>query len=258
LIANLTQPVPQNVKDYYTENFATGTGPDGTLVLTDVLGAALGIGYVDELANVVTNIQEISSSLSNLGGVYTVMLETNSGVYGDPVVGPVDIPGYGNFVNAESAYSSVLISSAQTELAQAVTAFPVQTTAMNLAFDAIGSQIVNETNNAANAGIVIGDIETAPVSRGIIMSFVQSLDSYAQDIGENGPAQFLQQLANLETQGGQAVVAAMRAGRNIARLAELGVGQDIAIPSTTSLSPPNTSLLNSSFSESDAANSVVK
>lgn len=258
LIANLTQPVPQNVKDYYNENFATGTGPDGTLVLTDVLGAALGIGYVDELANVVTNIQEISSSLSGLGSVYTVMLETNSGVYGDPVVGPVDIPGYGNFVNAESAYSSVLISSAQTELAQAVTAFPVQTTAMNLAFDAIGSQIVNETNNAANAGIVIGDIETAPVGRGIIMSFVQSLDSYAQDIGENGPAQVLQQLANLETQGGQAIVAAMRAGRNIARLAELGVGQDIAIPSTTSLSPPNTSLLNSSFSESDAANSVVK
>lgn len=257
LIADLTQPVPQNVKDYYTENFATGTGPDGTLVLTDVLGAALGTGYVDELTNVVVNIQEISSSLSNLSGVYTVMLNTNSGVYGDPVVGPVDIPDYGNFVNAESAYSSVLISAAQNELDQAVIAFPVQTTAMNLAFNTIGNLIVNETNNAANAGIVIGDLETAPVSRGIIMSFVQSLDSYAQDVGLNGPAQVLQQLANVETQGGQAVVAAMRAGRNIARLAELGVGQDIAIPSTSSLSPPNTSLLNSSFSESDAANSVV-
>jgi hypothetical protein len=258
LIADLTQPVPQDVKDYYTENFATGTGPDGTLVLTDVLGAATGIGYVDELANVVTNIQEIGSSLSGLDVVYTVMLETNVGVYGNPVIGPVDIPGYGNFINAEEAYSSVLVSSAQTELAQIVTAFPVQTTAMNLAFNNIGSRIINETNNAANAGIVIGDIETAPVGRGIIMSFVQSLDSYAQDIGQNGPAQVLQQLATPGTQGGQAIVAAMRAGRNIARLAELGVGQDIAIPSTTSLSPPNTSLLNSSFSESDAANSVVK
>jgi hypothetical protein len=258
LIANLTQPVPQNVKDYYNENFATGTGPDGTLVLTDVLGASIGIGYVDELANVVVNIQEIASSIPGLSGVYTMMLDTNNGVYGNPVTGPVNIPDIGIFVNADSAYSTALISSAQEQLAGVVETFPAQTTAMNLAFDNIGNLIVNETNNAANAGIVIGDIETAPVGRGIIMSFVQSLDSYAQDVGQNGPSQFLQQLANLETQGGQAVVAAMRAGRNIARLAELGVGQDIAIPSTTSLSPPNTSLLDSSFSESEAANSVVK
>lgn len=258
MIADLTQPIPTEVKDYYTENFATGTGPDGTLVLTDVLGAAIGIGYVDELANVVVNIQEISSSLSSLSGVYTVMLQTNNGVYGDPVVGPVDIPDYGNFVNAESAYSSVLISAAQDQLDQAVIDFPVQTAAMNLAFNAIGSQFVSETNNAANAGIVIGDIETAPVGRGIIMSFVQNLDTYAQDVGENGASQVLQQLANVQTMGGQAIVASMRAGRNIARLAELGIGQDIAIPSTSTLSPPNTSLLASSFSEAEAANSVIQ
>lgn len=255
MIADLTQPVPPEVQDYYTENFATGSGPDGTLVLSDVLGAALGTGYVSEIANTVTVIQSLGSALSGLGGVYTVMLETNSGVYGDPVVGPVDIPDYGNFANADTAYTSSLIGAVQAELSQLVIDFPQQTSALNESFNKIGLQITNELNNAANAGIVVSNLETAPVGRGIIMSFVQSLDFYAQDVGENGAAQVLQQLANVETMGGQAVVASMRAGRNIARLAELGIGQDVAIPSSSTLSPPNPSLLNSAFSESDAAGS---
>jgi hypothetical protein len=42
-ISALEQAVPASVAAFYSSSYATGTGPDGTLVITDLLGAAVGV-----------------------------------------------------------------------------------------------------------------------------------------------------------------------------------------------------------------------
>ena len=48
LISSLNTAVPASVAAFYADTYATGTGPDGTLVITDLLGAAVGGAGVSE------------------------------------------------------------------------------------------------------------------------------------------------------------------------------------------------------------------
>ena len=47
----LTQPLPANVIAYFTTTLATGSGVDGLLLLTDVLGSITGVNISAQLAN---------------------------------------------------------------------------------------------------------------------------------------------------------------------------------------------------------------
>jgi hypothetical protein len=97
-----------------------------------------------------------------------------------------------------------------------------------------------------------------PTSRGPIMSLVQSLPDYGVNTEQDGPAQFLETIANLSTQGGQAIVACLREGKNIFVLDAAGAGQDTVIPSTPNSIPPQGNLIPSTYTEAEAANLVVK
>jgi hypothetical protein len=55
LINALTQPLPQNVLDFWTQNFVEGTGYSGTLRLVDVIGSPTGWINTDALTST-TNI----------------------------------------------------------------------------------------------------------------------------------------------------------------------------------------------------------
>jgi hypothetical protein len=90
------------------------------------------------------------------------------------------------------------------------------------------------------------------------MSFVQSLPGYGLNTEQNGPAQFLETVADLGTQGGQAIVACLREGKNNAVLSAVNVGVDTSIPSTPATIPPQANLLPSTYSDAEAANLVVK
>ena len=90
------------------------------------------------------------------------------------------------------------------------------------------------------------------------MSLVQSLPDYGVNTEQDGPAQFLETIANLSTQGGQAIVACLREGKNIFVLDAVGAGQDTVIPSTPNSIPPQGNLIPSTYTEAEAANLVVK
>ena len=90
------------------------------------------------------------------------------------------------------------------------------------------------------------------------MGFVQNLPNYGVNTEQNGPSQFLETVANLSTQGGQAIVACLREGRNAVFLNAVNIGLDTAIPSTPTTVPPQATLLPSTYSEAEAANLVVK
>ena len=255
----LTVAVPANVAAYYTDTYATGTGTGNTLVLTDLLGAAVGVTYIDQLNNVVTTLNSIGNGLSNLTTIYTRMENTVNSVYGNAVSGPVTIPaGYaaGVYANADVAFSTALIPNAVVEIGNVVTAYPTETTSMNTEFDTMAQKILTESNNLTLATINIAELTTT--DRGPVMSFVESLPTYGVNKEQNGPTWFLEQVADLTTLGGQAIVGCLREGQNLAILNNVGIGVDTSIPSQPSSPNPVANLIPATYTEAQAANLVVK
>jgi len=65
-------------------------------------------------------------------------------------------------------------------------------------------------------------------------------------------------VADLNTQGGQAIVACLREGRNAAFLNAVNIGLDTSIPVAPTEIPPQANLIPSTYSAAEAANLVVK
>jgi hypothetical protein len=256
----LTTAVPANVAAYYTSTYATGTGPGNTLVLTDLLGAAVGVDYIDQLNNAVTTINAMTTAnaLANLTTIYTRMQNTVNGVYGNAVTGNVVIPaGFaaGTYANANQAFAIGLIPNAIIEIGNVVTANATQTTALNTDFDNMAQKVITENNN-----LVLATISTANINstdRGPVMSFVESLPTYGLNKEENGPVWFLEQVADINTLGGQAIVGCLREGQNLAVLNAVGIGVDTSIPLGTNSPIPVANLIPATYTESQAANLVV-
>ena len=256
----LVTAVPPDVAAFYTDYYATGTGTGNTLVLTDLLGAAVGVTYIDQLNNVVTTLNSLGNvgALSNLTTIYTRMENTVNGVYGNAVSGPVVIPpGYaaGTYGNADLAFSNALIPNAVIEISNVVTAYPTQTTSLNTEFNTMAQKIITESDNLTLATINIPQLTTT--DRGPVMSFIESLPAYGVNKEQNGPTWFLEQVADLNTLGGQAIVGCLREGQNLAVLNNIGIGVDTNIPSQASSPNPVANLIPATYTESQAANLVV-
>jgi hypothetical protein len=257
-ISALQQAVPASVAAYYSSTYATGSGPNGTLVITDLLGAAVGIPFTSDLTNVTTTINSMTTAgiLGTLTVTYVRMKDTVDGVYnvGNTVVIPPG-PGDGTYGNVDLALSA-LISNASSEVSSIQSSYPTQSANLNTNFTDMASSLATENTNLSLASIDIPNLLTT--GRGPIMSFVQSLPNYGVNTQENGPSQFLETVADLNTQGGQAIVACLREGRNIAVLNTVNVGVDTNIPATPTTVPPQANLIPSTYSEAEAANLVVK
>ena len=259
-ISALQQAVPASVAAFYATDYATGTGPNGTLVLTDLLGAAVGIPYTSDLTNVTTTINSMNTAgiFGTLIVTYTRMTDTVNGVYNVGNIGNVVIPpgpGAGSYGNRDAALNA-LISNAASEVSGIQSAYPAQSGNLNTNFTNMAASLSLERTNLSLATIDIGTLPTT--GRGPIMGFVQNLPNYGLNTEENGPSQFLETVADLNSQGGQAIVACLREGRNAAFLNAVNIGLDTSIPVAPSEVPPQANLIPSTYSEAEAANLVVK
>ena len=257
LISALQQAVPASVAAYYSSAYATGSGPNGTLVITDLLGAAVGVPFTSDLTNVTTTINSMTTAgiLGTLTVTYVRMKDTVDGVYnvGNTVIIPPG-PGAGTYGNVDLALTA-LISDASNTVTGIQSSYPTQSGNLNANFTNMGASLVSENTNLALASIDIANLVAQ--GRSPVMSFVQSLPDYGVDTEENGPSQFLEAVADLNTQGGQAIVACLREGRNVAALSAVNVGVDTNIPSTPTTIPPQANLIPSTYSDAEAANLVV-
>jgi len=259
-ISALQQAVPASVAAYYSNTYATGSGTNGTLVITDLLGAAVGIPFTSDLTNVNTTINSMQSSgiLNTLTLTYNRMANTVNSVYGPANIGPITIPpgpGQGTYSNADVALT-VLIGNAATQVTLIANSYPTQSGTLNTNFIDMATNLSNEKTNLSSASIDIANL--LPTGRGPIMSFVQTLPSYGLNTEKNGPSQFLEIISDLNTQGGQAIVACLREGRNSAFLNNVNIGVDTNIPANPTSAPPQANLIPSTYSEAEAANLVVK
>jgi len=259
-ISALEQAVPASVAAYYSSSYATGTGPNGMLVLTDLLGAAVGVDYTSVLSNTTSTINSMTSTgiLTGLINTYSRMQNTVDGVYGNAVTGPVIIPagtGAGTYANADEALQQ-LVANATVQVSAISVSYPAQSGVLNSNFNSMAAKLISENNNLALASIDIANLDVS--GRGPVMSFVQSLPGYGTNTEANGPAQFIESVADLATQGGQAIVACLREGRNLLVLNGVGIGQDTAIPSEYVGVIPQANLIPSTYTEAEAASQVVK
>ena len=265
-IENLPTPLPANVIAFYTTQFYNGSGPNGTLLLTDVIGTPTGCIINPSLSAVTSTMEEMTvqgdfATLTNPStGVYTVMEATAAGVYTfDDFSGnyittiPGGLPGAGSYGPTGTAEESIAeaftngLNPAMISLVGTISvANPVQVSTTNSSFANICIQIITENNNLNLANVDFANL----VANQTPWSLVYNLNSDGLDTREGGSAYVLQSLSNTATQGGQAIIGSMREARNQARLNTAGLGTDITISSETV--EPQANLTTGTYTVSDA------
>jgi len=256
-VSELTQPVPTTVADYFESTLAVGSGPNGTIVVMDLLGTAAGWISTDALIESTELLN--SMTLTTLQAIYVTMLEVVQGLYGDPVTGPVIIPSgpfAGTYTDANEVFSTQLTPAANSEISILITTYPTQTTQLNQLWDSIGNQITTERTLQTTANIDFSVLQAN--QRNSIYGLVYALPDYGRDTELGGSAQLIQGVADLTTFFGQCIVACMREGQNQQALDNAGILVSSQIPDTLSQPPPQASLIPSTYSESEAENLVIK
>lgn len=183
LINAQTQPVSQAALDYYANTLASGSGPNGTLLLTDVIGTVIGTVHIEEFnnaANLLTELSAVPSVSEYLGNITDNYVDLSVNI----------IPGNEGAIEA-------LINNVQANIINLINADPANTdsiiTALNSSFANIGNQLQAEGLNQDQATLVL--TELTGNSRASTQTLVLALPSYGLDTTEGGIAYVLEQLA---------------------------------------------------------------
>lgn len=227
LITAQTQPVSDATLADLLNKLGAGTGARGTYTIQDILGTEAGVTE-PQLANAIAVINSINTV--TLTATYQTMADVVNGVYGPPG-NTVIIPSgpYANtYVDADECFTTALIPGAQSDIANVITAYPVQTTQLNTDFNAIAQQVQTDKATQAKAEIVFADFTVNNTA--IINSFALSLPQYGVNTVTDGSTQFLNNTATTSNLGGQAIIATLRQGANEAALTAVGIQTTTHIP----------------------------
>jgi hypothetical protein len=256
LVTAQTQAVPASVANVFV-GMAGGTGNNNTVLIVDILGTAAGTVHTQALTNTVAQFSTMN--LVALTSTYQTMSNVVTGIYGNPVTGPVIIPTgtYANtYANADVAFGNALIPGAQSEISNVVVAYPVQVTTLNRDWTNMANQLVLEQNQQANANLDFSQLQANSSSS--IYAFIQSLPQYAADTTEGGATQFLEAVADLTDFTGESIVASLRQTQNQKVLTAAGIQTNSNIPVAPNPPPPQANLIPSTYTAQQAANLAIK
>jgi len=253
----LTTPVPASVGSTLQSQLGSGTGPGNTLVLNDVIGTAAGATHNIELPIVTATMSNLATAnafytltfdngnpnSSVKLGVFTVMNYVLNGAYNqsnpNPTPPPAELgeiiipapqPGAGTYGPANSApslYASVfdvLIPIAATNISTIATTNSTNVAITTSAFGNMAAQLEREKTNQTKAQIDFANLQ--PNATSSVLSFSSSLSSYGKDVEPGQAADYINSVADVSNQTGQAIIASMREARNIAALGAVGVPTD--------------------------------
>ena len=240
-----TSAVSANTAAYFNNNLAKGSGPNGTLVIEDILGTAAGYVSTDAMTSTVSTLATMNTAY--LLSCYTTMYNCITGVYTDAtdptqvlVVIPAGLPGagtYGPYATANlainDAFTTGLIPATNSAIANVVSAYPTQTTTLNTNFTNMINQLVKEKNLQTKANLDFAQLIAN--SQESIYGLVFALPGYGQDTQVGGTAQFFESLAVMTNLSGQSIVAVLRQGQT--SIAGTGVGTNNNIPAAGAPAP---------------------
>ena len=213
LIQAQTTPVDSSVTDYVTTTMATGTGPNGTITTYDVLGLAL------DSNNFAAQLATATSAINTMQGAGS--LATLNTAYVDILSAVNDAGVQTQITNANNAIAAL---SGNPNVITLNTAWVYMANLMNLS-----------AKYTSQAGIDYFLLQ--PDDKNSVYAFVQNLPYYGLLTANGDAAEFLENIADTTTLGGQAIVGAMREGRNNARLSAAGLYNTNQIPSNPEIAP---------------------
>ena len=252
LVANTTTPVPAAVATYYDTNLALGSGPNGTFLTTDFFGSAAGIPYNTDLATVTSTIsaQLTAGTLTTLNTIYSRMKSVVTAAYGTPPTITIPAgPAAGVYATYDAAIAA-LITAADAAIGTAITAMGTATTTLNTAWTEMCQHSANESTFQGLASINYSNLTAG--AQLPITAFIPALAGYGQDTQEGMAAQFLESIANTANQYGQAMVGALREGRNTAGLNAINLKSDNDVPQQPASVPPQATLSGSEYTPAEA------
>ena len=255
LVTAQTQAVPANVANVFI-NSAGGTGNNNTVLIIDILGTAAGTVHTRALTNTVSQFSTMN--LVSLTSTYQTMSNVVTGIYGNPITGPVIIttgPYANTYANATVAFSNALIPGAQSEISNIVVGYPTQVTTLNQDWTDMANQLVLEQNQQANANLNFSQLQAN--SNSSIYGFIQSLPQYGADTTEGGTTQFLEAVADLTDFTGESIVASLRQTQNQRVLTAAGIQTNSNVPVAPNPPPPQANLIPATYTAQQAANIVV-
>jgi hypothetical protein len=242
LLANVATPISSSVQNFYATDLATGSGPLGSILLTDVLGTPTGIGVVEYLAPVINAVNTMitNNQLTDLINIYARMRALIQGDYGvPPTITIPGGPGAGTYASYNSALQS-LITAADQALGSVISNQPLMVGNINSLWVDMTRHLQQETLLQARAGI---DFEILDgLGQNEVTSFLLNLTGYGLDTQVGMSAQYLQKIADTATTAGQAVIATMREGRNNRAMDQTAIGHDNAVPDVAPVPLPQADL----------------
>jgi hypothetical protein len=159
-------------------------------------------------------------------------------------------PAAGVYLTYNAALAA-LITAADAAVGTAISTMGANTTAtLNTAWTAMTTHSANEDTFQALASI---DYATLTAGAQLpITAFIPSLAGYGQETQTGMAAQFLESIANTANQYGQAMVGALREGRNTAGINAVNLKIDNAVPSLPNAVPPQATLSDSTYTPAQA------
>ena len=248
-----TTPVPAAVPTYYLTQLAKGSGPNGTFVTTDFFGSAAGVPYNDYLTTVNNTMSALISAgtLSSLTSIYSQMISVLTDVFGAPPTITIPSGPAAGLYTSYNAALAALITAADAAVGTAISAMGATTTAtLNTAWTAMTTHSANEDTFQSLAAI---DYTTLTAGAQLpITAFIPALAGYGQETQTGMASQFLESIANTANQYGQAMVGALREGRNTAGINAVNLKIDNAVPSLPNAVPPQATLSSSEYTPAQA------
>ncbi|MEK9696065.1 MAG: hypothetical protein VW270_09885, partial [Candidatus Poseidoniales archaeon] len=100
------------------------------------------------------------------------------------------------------------------------------------------------------------DLGATRASDDTAIALANELPNLGQDTTAGGSAELLERIVDFSSVGGQSIIAAMRQGRNIARLETANIQQDGAISQTGESSPGT--LLSGQYTKAETQDQLIK
>ena len=206
---------------------ALGSGNSGTFQQSDYMGAASGYPYIQWLQSA----QDILSKLpkQELQVTYQSLYELSL-TPPVPVPVPTPVPPPDPLDPVLDAAIQTLINTANSQISAIYDTNTDQCEALNNYWNYIGNQLFI-SQRAIPYAIPQMDGVTQSASTNDFQSFVQSIDTYAQQNAPGAIGSVLSAIADPTTLGGQSLLGSMRESRNAARLAQAGIPPENDVPS---------------------------
>ena len=257
LLQAQTQPLSSASQSFYASTFASGSGPQGTFLLTDFLGTAVGITvgqYFSSATSIITSATT-AGTLNTLISIYDTIIGCLQGLYPDPLNPPdgidipVPLPGAGIYADLDSAVAA-LVALANAEILSLQTTLGGNAVTLNNDWNAICARVVYEATNQSRASLQMYAL--IPSDKMSVLALTTSLNGIGNETQEGMGAQFFEDIADTTLLSGQAIIGALREGRNDTSLNSQALGHDNAVPSTPATLPPQATLLNSEYTVAQA------